>query len=179
MPAADGEEAVRFAEKHRPNVAILDISMPILDGIEATRQIKQPHPDVKVVILIVLEDEEYAYQVLRAGASAYLLKTAGKKEIFDAIRSAFSGERFFSPGISRFITEGFMIRVDDNRRHTEVQQRSLNAGLTEREPGPSVHRPRVYQPPDRGHPLPEFPHPQYGSGEPHAEARCSLYRGIG
>lgn len=131
--AVNGEEAVRLVDKHHPDVAILDISMPVLDGIEATRQIKQQHPDVQVVILTVHEDEEYAYQVLRAGASAYLLKNAGKKEIFEAIRSASKGERFFSPGISRMITDRFVKRADDQKRDTGIQRRPVNQELTERE----------------------------------------------
>jgi DNA-binding NarL/FixJ family response regulator len=131
--ATNGEEAVRLVDKHRPDVAILDISMPVLDGIEATRQIKQQHPEVQVVILTVHEDEEYAHQTLRAGASAYLLKNAGKKEIFEAIRSAFSGERFFSPGISRIITDSFVKRADDQKAHTGIQPRPANQKLTERE----------------------------------------------
>ena len=131
--AVNGEEAVRLVDRHRPDVAILDISMPVLDGIEETRQIKQQHPNVQVVILTVNEDEEYAYQTLRAGASAYLLKNAGKKEIFEAIRSAFSGERFFSPGISRMITDSFVKRPDDQKWHTGVQHRPVNQELTERE----------------------------------------------
>lgn len=112
--AADGEEAVRLAELHKPDVAIMDISMPKLDGIEATKIIKQNQPDVKVVILTVHEDEEYAYQVLRAGASAYVLKNASKQEIFKAIHSALEGERFFSPGISKLIVDGFVKRSESH-----------------------------------------------------------------
>ena len=126
--AADGEEAVRLVEKHRPDVAILDISMPKLDGIEATRLMKLNHPSLKVLILTVHEDEEYAVQVLRAGASGYLLKNAGKKEIFDAVRSVISGGRYFSPGISNLIVDGFVKRSGDGGP----------GGRTERETAPSV-----------------------------------------
>jgi DNA-binding NarL/FixJ family response regulator len=126
--AADGEEAVRLVEKHRPDVAILDISMPKLDGIEATRLMKLNHPSLKVLILTVHEDEEYAVQVLRAGASGYLLKNAGKKEIFDAVRSVISGGRYFSPGISNLIVDGFVKRSADGGP----------GGPTERETPPSV-----------------------------------------
>jgi two-component system response regulator NreC len=128
--AADGEEAVRLAEIHKPDVAILDISMPKLDGIEATRIIKQHHPEIKVVILTVHEDEEYAYQVLRAGASAYVLKNASKQEIFDSIHAANQGERFFSPGISKLIVDGFIKRSES---HTEVKSDSSEQQLTKRE----------------------------------------------
>ena len=132
--AADGEEAVRLTDKHKPDVAILDISMPKLDGIEATKVIKQNHPEVKVLILTVHEDEEYAYQVLRAGASGYILKNAGKKEIFDAVRSALSGERFFSPGISKLIVDGFVKRAKETGTGQHVtRQSSSKQELTERE----------------------------------------------
>ncbi len=132
--AADGEEAVRLADKHLPDIAILDISMPKLDGIEATRQIKEQHPDVKVLILSVHENEEYAFQVLRAGASGYILKNSGKKEIFDAIRSALSGERFFSPGISKIIVEGFVSRSETPGAPERKGQRTgSKQDLTDRE----------------------------------------------
>ena len=109
--AEDGEEAVELARQHRPDVVIMDISMPKLNGVEATAILKKQNPDIKVVILTVHEEEEYVYQILRAGANGYILKSAGKKEIFEAIRSAMSGERFFSPGISRIIIESFIKRA--------------------------------------------------------------------
>ena len=131
--AADGEEAVRLVDKHRPDVAILDISMPKLDGIEATRIIKQNHPEVKVLILTVHEDEEYAIQVLRAGASGYILKNAGKREIFGAVRSAVSGDRFFSPRISDIIVDGFVKRTGESPGRTASPSPSSGQHLTERE----------------------------------------------
>jgi DNA-binding NarL/FixJ family response regulator len=109
--AADGEEAVRLADKHRPDVVILDISMPKLDGIEATRIIKMRHPEIHILILSVHQNEEYAHQVLKAGASGYLLKNAGRKEIAGAIRSVLSGKQSFSPGISQIIVDGFVNRA--------------------------------------------------------------------
>lgn len=108
--AEDGEEAVALVEKHKPDAVIMDISMPILNGIEATKLMKQQNPDIKVIILSVHDDEEYVYEILNAGASGYVLKTAGKKEILEAISSALSGERFFSPGISRLIIDSFIKR---------------------------------------------------------------------
>jgi DNA-binding NarL/FixJ family response regulator len=111
--AADGEEAVRLVGKLRPDVVFLDISMPNLDGIQAATIIKRDHPDTRIIMLTVHEDEEYASQALRAGASGYLLKNAGKQEIFDAVRSAVSGGRFFSPRISNLIVDGFVKRADE------------------------------------------------------------------
>ena len=131
--AADGEEAVRLAQEHKPDIAILDISMPRLDGIEATKIIKQTHPEIRIIILTVHEDEEYAYHVLRAGASGYVLKNASKKEIFEAIESAMSGERFFSRGISKIIVEGFIKRANDQAQGEGRPQSPSSQKLTERE----------------------------------------------
>jgi two-component system response regulator NreC len=131
--AVDGEEAVRLSEKTKPDVVIMDVSMPNMDGIAATRIIKERLPEVKVIILTVHEDEEYAYQILRAGASGYVLKNAGKKDIFNAIDSAMSGERFFSPGISKIIVESFIKRVNEQPGNEKKPAVSSDNQLTKRE----------------------------------------------
>ncbi len=131
--ASDGEEAVRLTEKSTPDVVIMDISMPTLDGIAATKIIKERFPLVKVIILTVHEDEEYAFQVLRAGASGYVLKNAGKKDIFKAIESAMSGERFFSPGISKIIVESFIKRAEEQPVAKIAPKTSPDRQLTNRE----------------------------------------------
>ncbi len=113
--AADGDEAVVLAKRYRPDVVMMDISMPGVNGIQATRVLRKEVPNAKVIILTVHEDEEYVYQMLKAGASGYVLKSAGKKEIFAAIDSAMSGERFFSPGVSRLIIDGFIHREDSEQ----------------------------------------------------------------
>jgi two-component system, NarL family, response regulator NreC len=131
--AEDGEEAVALVDRHKPDVVIMDISMPKLNGIEATGIMKQNDPDMKIIILTVHEDEEYVYQMLRAGASGYVLKSAGKKEIFAAIESALSGERFFSPGISKLIIEGFIKRDKEQLQAQEQMQTHSKQQLTKRE----------------------------------------------
>ncbi|RPH34941.1 DNA-binding response regulator [bacterium] len=131
--AEDGEEAVTLVDRHKPEVVIMDISMPKLNGIEATGIMKQSNPDLKIIILTVHEDEEYVYQMLRAGASGYVLKSAGKKEIFAAIESALSGERFFSPGISKLIIEGFIKRDKEQLQAQEQLQTHSKQQLTKRE----------------------------------------------
>ncbi len=128
--AADGEEAVTLAKRHKPDIVMMDISMPKMNGIEATRVLRREVPPAKIIILTVHEDEEYVYQMLKAGASGYVLKSAGKKEIFAAIDSALSGERFFSPGVSRLIIDGFIHR-DDNEEDRATVHRSFE--LTKRE----------------------------------------------
>lgn len=127
--ATDGETAVELAEKRRPDVAILDISMPKINGIEATRIIKEKHPNIKVLVLTIHEDEAYAAQIIRAGGNGYILKNAEKNEILAAVRAVANGEQFFSPGISRLMIEKFIQRV----REEESEPRPQNFPLTKRE----------------------------------------------
>jgi two-component system response regulator NreC len=112
----------------------MDISMPGLNGIEATAKLKRLEPSLKIVILTVHEDEEYIFQMLKAGANGYVLKTAGKKEIFASIDSAVSGERFFSPGVSKLIIERFIKREIQQPPPSEVLlEPSGHSHLTRRE----------------------------------------------
>jgi DNA-binding NarL/FixJ family response regulator len=131
--AEDGEQAVEFTREHHPDVVIMDISMPKLNGIEATAIIRKENPAIKIIILTVHEDEEYVYQILRAGASGYVLKSAGKKEIFAAIRSAVSGGRFFSPGVSDIIIDGFVRRANEQESQPGHMPARTRSQLTKRE----------------------------------------------
>lgn len=115
--ASNGEEAVQLAESLRPDLAIIDISMPKMNGIEATRLIKQKNASVKVLILTIHENEEYVYELIRAGADGYVLKDAEKQEIFSAVRSVAGSEPFFSPSVSKIIME--RIARDPKERMTK------------------------------------------------------------
>ena len=141
--AADGAEALSLVAKQRPDVAILDISMPNLNGIEATSLIKKNYPGTKVLILTIHEDEGYIQEMILAGADGYVVKNAEKKEIFDGVRSVANNETFFSPSVSRVLLEGLIKRTrnkekvvpDDNkltRRETEIL-RLIAEGLTSKE----------------------------------------------
>jgi len=142
--AADGETAVQLASAHKPDVAILDISMPKLNGIEATRIIKKEHPEIKIVILTIHDDEAYAYQIVRAGANGYILKNAERKEILTGVRAVAAGERFFSPSISQDVIDKFLKRAEQEtagpstaggpltKREQEVLQ-CIAQGLTPKE----------------------------------------------
>ncbi|MGH9721571.1 MAG: response regulator [Bryobacteraceae bacterium] len=101
--AADGREAVELAGQLQPDVIVMDIAMPQMNGIEATRQIIQRHPKTSVVILSMYSDENYVVQVLRAGARGYLLKDSAEEELIDAVRAASAGEPFFSPKIAKLL----------------------------------------------------------------------------
>lgn len=126
--AGDGEQAIQLIAKHKPDVAILDISMPKLNGIEATRIVKEKHPNIKVLILTMYEDEGYVNEMIRAGADGYVLKNADKKEILLAVRAVAGGERFFSPTISKLMIDGFIKKASTVEK--EVAGNSL---LTKRE----------------------------------------------
>jgi two-component system response regulator NreC len=110
--AEDGGEAVEKTRQLRPDVLIIDLSMPKLSGIEATRIIKKKYPEVNVLVLTMHESEEYVYQILKSGAGGYVLKSAGKEELSAAIRAVVRGERFFSPRVSQIMAEGYLRRVE-------------------------------------------------------------------
>lgn len=97
--AADGEEAVRLAAKLAPDVVLMDVSMPRLNGLEATRIIKQRHPGIAVLVLTAYDDDQYVFAVLQAGAAGYLLKDSRGVEVVRAIRAVAAGESVLAPSI--------------------------------------------------------------------------------
>jgi len=106
--AEDGREALVQVEQQRPDIVLMDISMPGLNGLEATRQIKKRFPEVKVLILTVHSDEEYIRQILRAGASGYLLKEAAPHELISAIEAIQRGESYLSPSVSKKVVREYV-----------------------------------------------------------------------
>jgi DNA-binding NarL/FixJ family response regulator len=108
--AEDGREAVRLASQLRPNVVLMDIAMPLLNGLEATRQIKREHPEINVLILTMYDHEEYFRQVLEVGASGYIIKRAAASELVAAIRAVNRGEAVLSPVITRLLLEDYLQR---------------------------------------------------------------------
>jgi len=105
--AADGEQAIDLVSREQPDVVVMDVQMPNMDGIEATRQIVAESPHIGVVVLTMSEDDETVFQAMRAGARGYLLKGAGQEEILRAIRSVSSGEVVFGAAIARRVAEFF------------------------------------------------------------------------
>jgi DNA-binding NarL/FixJ family response regulator len=101
--ASDGEESVRLAEKLKPDVVIMDISMPKLNGIEATKQIKSIVPTTAVLILTAYDNEQYIMALLEAGAAGYLLKNVRGNQLVDAVRAVHSGESVLQPSATRQI----------------------------------------------------------------------------
>ena len=106
--AEDGRQAVELADSHGPDVAVIDIAMPNLNGIEATRQIAARHPGTSVVILSMHSDESYIMRALKAGARAYLLKDSAEADLIRAVRSVRDGRSFFSPAVSKMLLEDYV-----------------------------------------------------------------------
>jgi DNA-binding NarL/FixJ family response regulator len=103
--AADGRECIQLAEEHTPDVVMMDIAMPRMNGIEATRRILGANPATGVVILSMHQDESYVLQALSAGAKGYLLKDSPREDILEAIRAAAQGRSFLSRKVSRMLQE--------------------------------------------------------------------------
>jgi len=99
--AGDGEEAVRLAEKFRPDIVLMDIAMPKLDGLEATRRIKASHPDMAVLVLTIHSDDQHIIGILEAGAAGYLTKSVFGEEVVQAVRGVVAGEMILSPAIGQ------------------------------------------------------------------------------
>ena len=105
--AADGAQAVALVERLRPDVAIMDISMPVMTGIEATRRIKASHPNTAILILTAYDDDQYVFALLEAGAAGYLLKDVPSAEVVRAVRSVHAGEPVLHPAIARKVLARF------------------------------------------------------------------------
>lgn len=106
--AGDGEEATKLAGIHKPDVAIIDVAMPKVDGIVATRQIKALYPSIAVLILSAYDDDQFVFSLLEAGAAGYLLKTVRGRELVDAVRAVYAGESVLHPAIARKVLNRFV-----------------------------------------------------------------------
>jgi len=113
--ANEGREAVELVAKHHPDVAVLDIGMTQLNGIEATRQIVSTEPATQVVILSMHADEGYVLKALKAGARAYILKNSAEADLIRAIRAVAEGKSFFSPVISKMLLEDYVRQIRDKQ----------------------------------------------------------------
>jgi two-component system response regulator NreC len=115
--ASDGEEAVTMTKKLEPDVVVIDLSMPKLNGVEATKIILKNNPSSKVLVLTMHDNEEYVYQILKSGAGGYILKNSGREELAAAIQAVAKGERFFSPRVSEIMVEAYLKRADTREEH--------------------------------------------------------------
>ncbi len=125
--ANDGREAVAKTERLLPDVTLMDISMPVMDGLEATRRIHQSCPEVKVLVLTIHDNEEYLFQVLEAGGSGYLVKKSADTELISAIRAVHRGEAFLSPLATKMVIGRYLSAVGRG------EEKHNYDGLTSRE----------------------------------------------
>lgn len=128
--AANGEEALRQAAALRPTVILMDLRMPVLDGVAATQRLHATLPECRVIVLTTFDDDEYIFDGLRAGAAGYLLKDASSDKLFEAIRAAARGESFLQPSVAaRVVAEFARMAAAGAGSHSEA----LPEPLSERE----------------------------------------------
>lgn len=125
--AGDGAEALRQVAELRPDVVVMDIGMPGMNGLVATRHITQNYPQVRVLALTMHDDEEYFFELLSAGGSGYVLKNAAPTELVAAIRAVYEGRAFLNPAVAKMLVDDYLRRVEAGEGRTSYD------GLTERE----------------------------------------------
>ena len=116
--AKDGREALRIIEETLPDVILMDIAMPGLNGLEATRRIKKKFPRMKVLVLTMYTNEEYIFQILNAGANGYLVKETAFQDLISAIKAVYKNEAFMSPSISKKVINSYIKRAQDDEEKT-------------------------------------------------------------
>jgi DNA-binding NarL/FixJ family response regulator len=150
--AADGEEAVRLAQELKPDVVVMDVRMPKMSGVEATRRIKQETPEVAVLVLTAHDDDEYVFALLQTGANGYLLKTAETDELVRAIRTVAAGQSALDPTVAGKVVAQFargqplsdmLVNVKDEyegltEREMEIL-RLVGKGLTNKKIGKQLY----------------------------------------
>ncbi len=148
--AATGAEVVELAVEHLPDVVVMDLQMPVVGGIEATRAIVARAPEVNVLVLTMFEDEDSVFAALRAGARGYVLKGAGQEELARAIRAIASGEAIFSPAIATRVIDFFSRSRDDQppQAFPELtdREREVLGLIAEGLPNPEIMRRLVLSP---------------------------------
>jgi len=125
--AGDGAEAVSKAIQLKPDVVLMDIAMPNLNGLQATRQIKREIPSVKVLILTMYETEQFILEMLRCGASGYILKRASTRELIPAIQAVSQGEAYLYPSITKKVMDRYLEQIQTGEKAYDRER------LTERE----------------------------------------------
>jgi DNA-binding NarL/FixJ family response regulator len=127
--AGDGKEAVALVAELRPDVVLMDVRMPVMDGVEATRRLAQTGTSARIVILTTFDSDEYVYEALRAGASGFLLKDVQPAQLVDAVRVVARGEALLAPTVTRRLLDRFAHTLPDSSRTAPAAL----AELTERE----------------------------------------------
>ena len=124
--AGDGRSIQTLVEQHQPDVILMDINMPGIDGVTATRELKSQMPDVRIIILTMFSEDGHVIRAVRAGADAYLLKNSESSRVVDAIRAVYRGESIIEPSLASKLLSEF-------RRVSDVREEDSMGGLTNRE----------------------------------------------
>jgi DNA-binding NarL/FixJ family response regulator len=122
--ASNGYEAIRLVDQKEPDVVVMDISMPELNGIEAISQMLPRHPNIKVIVLSIHETKPYVYRALKTGAKGYLIKETAGLEVVDAVREVYKGERYLSQRISDLVTDVSFRSLDGSKEVSPLEQLS-------------------------------------------------------
>lgn len=123
--AENGIEAVRKAVQLRPDVVLMDIAMPNLNGLQATRKIKRGNPSVKVLILTMYETEQYIIEMLRSGASGYILKRAAARELVSAIQAVSQGNAYLYPSVAKKVLNGYLEQIKAGEKEDDHERLSV------------------------------------------------------
>lgn len=134
--ASNGRQAVALTEEHRPDAVVMDVAMPILNGIEAARQICNKLPQTAVVFLSMHSDEAYVLKALKVGARGYLLKDSAEQDLINAVKAVSEGKSFFSPAISKMLVEDYVrqmqeLKLEDSYDLLTTRERELLQLLAE------------------------------------------------
>ncbi|PVZ71517.1 response regulator transcription factor [Pelagibaculum spongiae] len=129
--AENGLKALELAEEIRPDLVLMDISMPVMNGLEATKEFRQRFPDIKVLILSMHDHKEYILKILQAGASGYLLKEVSSTEMIQAIETVCRGGSYFSPGASDSLFNHFDPSSNQNAELLTPREKTVLANLSE------------------------------------------------
>jgi two-component system, NarL family, response regulator NreC len=122
--ATNGREAIRMVDQYQPDVAVMDISMPELNGIDAIQQMLPSHPRMKVIVLSIHETKPYVYRALKAGAKGYLIKETAGLEVVDAVREVYRGERYLSQRIADLLTDISFRSLENSGETSPLEQLS-------------------------------------------------------
>lgn len=124
--AGDGAEAVELAADKSPDLILMDLKMPVMNGVEATRQIRMKYPEIKILVLTTYSDDEWVFDAIRAGASGYLLKDTPRQELIEAVRGTETGKTYIDPNVAGKV-------LDQVSSHQTQPSTLVTSKLTERE----------------------------------------------
>jgi DNA-binding NarL/FixJ family response regulator len=123
--ASDGREALKLARTLNPDIAVLDLSMPLLNGLDAAREMRRLAPDIKIILLTMYTDKGYVLQALRAGARGYVLKTQAAEDLISAIREILRGETYLSPGVAASVVDAVLESTNEAADPLTARERQI------------------------------------------------------